>query len=64
MAEAKGGKKNRKYGNKKKGAIIYMAENRKSRNKKRKLIRHINHHPTDSIATAAAQNHFNLIIGT
>ena len=48
--KAKGGKKNRKYGNKKPGAIRYMAESRYTRNKTRKLKRHLKLQPHDKQA--------------
>ena len=44
---AKKGKKNRKYGNNKAGAIIYAAENRYARNRKRRLERTLKAQPTN-----------------
>jgi len=43
----------RKYGNKKQGAKIYLAENRKARNKKRKITRHLKQQPNDDVARGA-----------
>ena len=50
---AKGASKNRKYGTKLAGAVIYKAENRYARNKKRHLIRHLKAQPNDQQAVIA-----------
>lgn len=50
---AKKGKKNRKYGNNLAGAVIYKAENRYERNRKRTLNRHIKAQPNDLVAIKA-----------
>jgi len=43
----------RKYGSKKPGAKIYIAENRRARNKKRRINRHLKSHPGDGQARDA-----------
>ena len=53
---AKGGKKNRKYGNKKAGAKRYLAEGRQRKNKLRRLVRHLKVQPHDEQAVLALAN--------
>jgi hypothetical protein len=55
MAEKhhKGGKKNRKHGRNKKWCERYRAENRRAKNKAKRLARHLKHHPNDRQAARA-----------
>ncbi len=46
--KAKGGKKNRKFGNNKKFCTRYLAENRELTNRKRKVKKHLSRHPDDA----------------
>lgn len=47
------GKKNRKHGRNKESCNLYRQQNRRERNKARRLARHLRHHPTDNTARAA-----------
>jgi hypothetical protein len=54
--KAKGGRKNRKYGRNVKFCQKYALENRRAKNKRKKLNRHIAKFPGDTQAKAALKS--------
>lgn len=51
--KAKGGRKNRKVGRGKLSCERYRRENRRERNKARRLVKHMEHQPNDMCGAAA-----------
>jgi hypothetical protein len=47
LQKAKGSKKNRKYGRNKKQCEVYRNENKREKNKVKRLLRHLKKYPSD-----------------